>query len=118
MEKYINDYGKPCYKGVTNDSAISLNSFHVVEQGEEQSQYALHTNMGSITILHRLTGLGWYDTESGYRDTEGEFWLASGQYDVRYAGLTTMQEHIDWIKDRANTCIGNINKDKRADNHG
>jgi hypothetical protein len=45
-------------------------------------------------------------TETGYRDPEGKFWLASGSLDVRNFGVFTVGEAIEWVKDRANTCVG------------
>ena len=106
MEKYTNDYGKKCYRGVTFETVINGTDFHCVEVLEDQTQVALHTDIGSITVVDRMTGFGWRDIESGYRDIEGKFWLASGGCDVRCSGAKTMQEHVDWIKENANICVG------------
>ncbi len=67
----------------------------------------MHTNLGSLTVLDRKTGFIGEprDTETGYRSPDGKFWLASGMYDVRESGVNTIQEAIDWVKERANTCI-------------
>lgn len=56
-------------------------------------------------MIDRMTGFGWRDVETGFRDKDGQFWLASGGLDVRYSGYKTIGEAIQWIKDRANTCI-------------
>ena len=107
MEKYTNEHGKECFRGVEPHTHINVDDFHSVpNQLEGDSQWALHTNLGSLTVLHRLTGFGFWDTETGYRDTDRKFWLASGDCDVRYSGVKTMQEMIDWVKERANTCVG------------
>ena len=105
MEKYTNEYGEDCFRGVEPDTYIDIGDFHSVP---EVGEYRLHTNLGSLTVLHRKTGYGedWWDTETGYRDANGKFWLASGGYDVRDSGAKTMQEMIDWVKVRANTCMG------------
>lgn len=107
IEKYTNDYGKECFRGVEYDTPLEDLDFHFVpNQTEENVQKALHTNLGSITILDRMTGFGWRDTETGYRDTDGKFWLASGMFDVRYSGITTIGEAIEEIKRKANNCKG------------
>ena len=111
MIKYTNEYGKECYKDVTMDSLFSADLFHEVPdmlEPEENFQYALHTNLGSITVVDRLTGFMGYvrDVETGYRDPDGRFWLASGNMDVRQSGANTIGEVIDWVKHNANTCVG------------
>jgi hypothetical protein len=106
MEKYNNDYGKECFKGVTGDTPLNELEFHTVAQSDDEYQAALHTNLGSLTVVDRMTGFGWRDTETGYRSPEGKFWLASGGYDVRHSGLSTMRDAIEWVKRNANTCVG------------
>lgn len=108
MEQYTNDFGKPCYRGVEDSSVFDPTLLHKVEAystGEDDS-FALHTNLGSLTVVDRLTGYEGYvrDTESGFRDPDGKFWLASGMQDVRESGCKTIGEAIAWIKKRANTC--------------
>jgi len=106
MEAYINEYDKPCYKGVTTDSEFNDTLFHKPKwQPDDGENFALHTNLGSLTVCDRMTGSGWRDVESGYRDNEDNFWLASGDQDVRISGCKTIGEAIQWVKDRANTCI-------------
>jgi hypothetical protein len=107
MEQYINDAGKLCFKKVEPDSKFSPDLFHKPEwqpkdYGDES--FAFHTNLGSITVLNRMTGFGHRDTETGFRDKDDNFWLASGMYDVRESYCKTVGQAIDWIKQRANTC--------------
>ena len=110
MEKYTNDSGKECYRGCATDSPFSADLFHQVDMSwqteQRDSQIALHTNLGTITVLERMTGFGWLDTETGYRDPDGKFWLASGMQDVRESDCKTLGEAIRWVKDRANNCVG------------
>ena len=58
-----------------------------------------------ITVLDRLTGFGWRDIETGYRDKDDLFWLASGGFDIRRSEGINIAEAIDLIKANANTCI-------------
>jgi len=108
MEQYINEEGKPVYKGVTAETEFSSDLFHKPEyqviDGDEI--FAFHSEMGSLTVVDRMTGFGWRDIETGYRSPDGKFWLASGGNDVRLAGCTTVGEAIIWVKTRANTCLG------------
>ena len=113
MKKYIIDHDKEYYKGVDNDSLFSAELFHKPKyQHEGDESFALHTNLGSLTVLDRMTGFvgGIRDTESGFRDPDGNFWLASGMYDVRESKVKTIGEAIEWVKDRANTCVPDLAK--------
>ncbi len=104
MEKYTNDHGKECYRNATNESDFYFDLFHKVDHHfESDEQHALHTNLGSLTVLDRMTGFGHRDTETGYRDMDGNFWLASGMIDVRYSGCKTLGEAIAFVKNNANT---------------
>ena len=106
-ENYINQYGKQCWFGVTEDTPLSDLVFHMPEfQFKDDVSVALHTNLGSLTVVDRMTGFGWRDTESGYRDLDGKFWLASGGFDVRDSGSGTVGDAIEWVKSNANTCVG------------
>lgn len=109
VEYKVNQWGKPCYEGVELDTPIDdLEFYEVPDMCDEDLQYALHTNLGSITVLDRMTGYGWgiRDTETGFRAPDGKFWLASGMQDVRFSGAKTVGEAIEWIKSKANTCVG------------
>ena len=70
-------------------------------------QKVLDTNIGSLTVLDRMTGFGngIRDIETGFRDEKNRFWLASGNIDVRESGSKTIGEAIEWVKSRANTCV-------------
>lgn len=61
-----------------------------------------------ITVLDRLTGFGdgIRDIESGYKNPDGKFWLASGNFDIRDIPGITVAEAISKIKENANTCVG------------
>ena len=107
IEKYINKFGKVEFSGVTESTPMSELEFHLVQAlFEHNIQHALHTNIGSITVLDRLTGFGWRDIETGYRDIKGEFWLASGNFDVRDLKPKTIGDAIKLIKENSNTCKG------------
>lgn len=102
MEKYTNDYNKECYQGVMPETPFNDLDFHEVpDQIDDARQVALHTNLGTLTVHDRMTGFGYRDTETGYRAPDGKFWLATGYQDVRQSDAATMQEAIDWVKERA-----------------
>lgn len=109
MEAYVNEWNKKCYRGATRDSIFDVDLFNVVsdhrEEFDGEYQRALHTDIGSITVLDRRTGFGWRDVETGYRDVNGNFWLASGNRDVTKSDCKTLGEAIDWVKRYANTCV-------------
>lgn len=97
--------------------------YQVWEEGEydEQTSWALDAgHHGRISIVDRRTGFGHRDIETGFRDTWAmnargkgnygkNFWLASGQFDIRHYvpvdGLS-FDEAVEQIKLYANTCIG------------
>jgi len=116
MEKYINEHGKECWKNITSESMFNADLFHEVPPSkyeiegfyhyERDIQNAFHSELGSLTVLDRMTGFGWRDIETGYRSPEGKFWLASGNYDVRNSKAKTVGEAIEWVKQRANNCVG------------
>lgn len=105
-KEYINAKGLTCYEGVDPSTPFTELTFSLCPAYETDIQYALHTNLGSLTVLDRMTGFGWRDIETGYRDKEGKFWLASGNLDVRESGAKTIQEAIDWVKKNAHNCKG------------
>lgn len=61
---------------------------------------------GYISVLDRMTGFGYRDIETGYRDKDGLFWLASGNFDIREYPDYTVEEAIELIKVNANNCKG------------
>ena len=71
--------------------------------------FTVHTELGRFTVLDRLTGWGYVcrrDTETGFKDKDGKFWLASGMFDIRIFPELSLSEAIELIKKEANTCIG------------
>lgn len=105
MEKYINEWGKECWSGCTSDTKFDPDDFYQVDsQCDDHCQFAMHTNLGSLTVLDRMTGFGWRDIETGYRDPDGKFWLASGNFDIRDSEAKTIGEAINLVKRFANTC--------------
>ena len=74
----------------------------------EDTLFSAYTDLGRITVLDRLTGWGGgcRDIETGYKDNDGKFWLASGNFDIRAFPDKTIEEAVTIIKDNANTCIG------------
>ena len=110
MEKTINKYGKEVWQGVSGSEDFKDALFHDVDMSwsESDNQVAFHSNIGSITVLDRVTGYGggMRDTETGYRGPDGKFWLASGWFDIRTKNCKTIAEAIDCIKRNANNCRG------------
>ena len=78
--------------------------------GEINILWINRNDHGIISILDRLTGWGKdgniRDIETGYRDKNDYFWLASGNFDIRNYPELSIEEAIQKIKDNANTCIG------------
>lgn len=77
--------------------------------GGEDTIFFAHTEQGRFSVLNRLTGYGdgfYRDTETGFKDTLGKFWLASGMMDIRQYPELTIDEAIELVKKEANTCRG------------
>ena len=66
--------------------------------------YAYNFNGQRISVVDRLTGFGWRDVETGYRDEGDNFWLASGGFDIRDYPELSREEAILKIKQNANWC--------------
>ena len=81
-------------------------NFITVCDCKNSTLYRLYTGYGQITVMDRMTGFGYRDIESGYHDLDGNFWLASGNVDVRKSGAETVAEAIEYIKSRANKATG------------
>jgi len=65
-------------------------------------------DIGTFTVLNRLTGWcegRYYCTETGFRDTDGKFWLAAS-FDIRNFPDDTIEEAVERIKTSANVCTG------------
>lgn len=111
MERVTNEHGKLVLVGATLETEFTKELFHDVDMGEMRelegdTQQAMHSSLGSITVLNRMTGFGWRDTETGYRDPDGKFWLASGNFDIRDYEVKTIGDAIELIKANANSCAG------------
>lgn len=107
----INEHGRPIWSGVELNTDFNLPLFYEVDMSWSDcgdQQWAIHTNLGSITVLDRLTGFSGYvrDIETGYRDPDGRFWLASSGFDVRDREPKTFGEAVELIKRNANNCFG------------
>ena len=63
-------------------------------------------NVGRFTVLDRMTGFGYRDVETGFKDMEGKFWLASGGKDVRKYPDMSIEDAVAWVKNHANNCVG------------
>lgn len=83
--------------------------FTETTQSKSDILWTHRSEYGIISILDRLTGWGEgnvRDVETGYRDIDGKFWLASGDFDIRRYGDLSIPEAIGKIKQNANTCVG------------
>lgn len=74
----------------------------------DNTLYVARTDIGRFTVLDRETGysFGSRDIETGYKDTEGKFWLVSGMFDIRDYPEMSVEEAIRTIKCCSNTCQG------------
>ena len=113
MDLTKNKFNTPYWVNVKESDEFSYCLFHEVKLKKIKDfddgdyQQAFHSNLGSITVLDRITGLSFgRDIETGFIDPEGKFWLASGGVNVIDSGCETIGEAIEWIKKRANNCIG------------
>ena len=110
MELTVNRYGKPFWIGVNQEDLIFEVNFHKVDLSlkSDDFQVAFHCSLGSITILDRMTGYGsgLRDVETGFRDVDGNFWLASGMFDIRKHLPMKFSEAVALIKKNANNCFG------------
>jgi len=112
MKKCIKDNGREIWEEVELTDSFDQSMFYEVDMSTlpDDYQFALHTNLGSITVLDRLTGFSGYvrDVETGFRDPEGNFWLASGNFDVRSHTPKVFEDATILIKKNANTCVPNV----------
>jgi hypothetical protein len=79
-------------------------SFVCSKRGED-TLYTAKGDWGRITVLNRMTGFGYRDVETGFKDKRESFWLASCNFDIRTHPELNIQEAILLIKGRANTCV-------------
>lgn len=92
-----------------SDGLLSELVWEVHHPHEEDVLYVAHLDTGDrLTVLYRQTGYSddHFDTESGYLGATGDFWLASGDKDVRNNFDFTVQQAIGWIKQHANERVG------------
>ena len=73
----------------------------------EDEIYSVHiSGVGRFTVLDRMTGFGYRDVETGFKDMNGKFWLASGHKDLRDHPDMSIEDAVDWVKHHANNCVG------------
>lgn len=96
-------------QAVANTAMLDLDLFEVIDKDDDNKMKILRLGgVSCITILDRLTGWGCgdvRDVETGYKDHDGKFWLASGNFDVTKQGCVTVDNAITLIKANANTCV-------------
>ncbi len=80
-------------------------NFKEVPRTEGDILFVHHSELGSITVLDRMTGFGWRDIESGFRAPDGCHWIATGGFDIRNFSELSISDAIDLIKVNANTCV-------------
>jgi hypothetical protein len=95
---------------ITGQDDFDVLEFKTYDLDPDDLLYWCECSLGRITVVDRLTGFGfgWRDVETGFRDTDNNFWLASGKFDIRLEShfrKMTISEAIQMIKDNANTCI-------------
>lgn len=76
-------------------------------ESETISYHSIIDGIGTISILDRMTGFSFYgrDIETGFKDINGTFWLASFQrFDIRDYPDMNVIKAIHEIKKRSNTC--------------
>lgn len=94
---------------MTEDQLIKDTEFKEVDMSYSDSdrQWAAHLDCGSLTVLDRMTGFGHgiRDIETGFRAPNGDFWLASCDFDIRRFPDLTVKEAINKVKEYANSCV-------------
>lgn len=101
-------------KEKTKDDKSKLLIFEEWNDDPDSNLFGMRIGrLETITVLDRLTGFGWRDVETGYMDEHGDFWLASGNFDIRRIELGSIEEAIELIKVNANTCIPKNNKENK-----
>jgi hypothetical protein len=87
---------------------ISELNFQSCHTNDDDILHTAQTDVGRITVLDRLTGFGdgtIRDIETGYRDLNGNFWLVSGDIDIRCKSDISIDEAILYIKENATTFV-------------
>jgi hypothetical protein len=94
------------HRDMTVDTPFDSSLFQTRTISEPKDKnYVFSCNLGTFTVLDRMTGSGYRDIETGWRDSDNTFWLATNGIDVRQSGAKTIGEAIQWVKDNANACI-------------
>ena len=76
--------------------------FTLVKSFEDDKLYKAESALGIFTVLDRMTGYGYQDVETAWRDSpDGTFYLASGNVDIRKHPELTLPEAITYILKRA-----------------
>lgn len=101
MQEQLHESGQKYFTGANLDTPFDPAQFQVVPCPNGNTQWALRTDIGRLSVMDRMTGFGYRDFETGFMDTSGTFWLAQGQLDVRRSGVATLGEAIAWVKERA-----------------
>lgn len=82
--------------------------YSLIDEREPDISWHADVPGGHISIVDRMTGFGYgiRDIETGFRDTDGKFWLAAGMFDIRDFATDTIPEAIRRIKENSNICTG------------
>jgi hypothetical protein len=81
MEQCINRHGKPSWKDVSTEDVFSEELFYEVpDQVENNRQWAFHSNLGSITVLERMTCFGWWAQRQAIVILRGSFGWPQGAW--------------------------------------
>lgn len=64
--------------------------------------HSSQTSLGIITVLDRLKVVDYQCIETRFLDNEGDWWVTSGNFDIRTYPDLTIEEAIELIKRRAN----------------
>jgi len=85
--------------------------FKETKTTDENTIYIAFVGNQRFTVLDRMTGFGWRDIETGYRDNylaplgTPNMWIATG-FDIRDYPHVTLEEAIQLIKENADVCRG------------
>lgn len=81
--------------------------FIVTKHCDSDIKYTAKTELGRFTVVDRLTGFDYLrDVETGFKDNNNLFWLASGNFDIREFPELTLEDAIYEIKQHSNNCKG------------
>ena len=73
---------------------------------DSDTLYWCYIPCGRITVLDRETGFSFRrDIETGFKHSDGRFWLASGNFDIRQFPDLELCDAVEMIKRCANNYI-------------